>query len=106
MVEKPINYKEQDLVEFAAEHITLPGRDIEDIANWDANEVAEALANEIDTWLDNIELTDRQFKDLIEVLEQLIVKYESEISDRVQAYIEECKNASNDYYEKLVGLYV
>ena len=105
MVEKPINYKEQDLVEFAAEHITSTGRDIEDIANWNANEVAEALANEIDTWLDNIELTDRQFKDLIEVLEQLIVKYESEISDRVAQYIAECEDNSKSYYERLAGMY-
>lgn len=105
MVEKPINFKNWDLVQFAAEHITSTGRDLETIANWDINEVAEALANEIDTYVDTIELSDRQFSDLIEVLEKLVAKYESEISEKVSEYIAECEEASKNYYERLAGMY-
>lgn len=106
MITKPENFnKAWDLVEFAAENITTSGADIESIVNWTAEDVAEDLANEIDTWCDNIEFTDRQYKDLIEVLTKLVKKYESEISERVQKYVDECEDNAKEYYLETVGRY-
>lgn len=88
----------KDLVEYAVDYIVDCDKDIEELHNWDAFSIAEQLAQEIEINLTDIEFTDKQYNELLEMLEKFIKNHEEEIDSRLDQYIEECISESKNYY--------
>lgn len=85
-------YNEKDLVEYAFDYIVDSDTDIEELHKWDAFSIAEAIGADIEAQLTSIEFTDKQYGELLEMLEKMVKMHEEEIDSKIDQYIEECTN--------------
>lgn len=88
MVDYPMNYKKQNLVEMLVDYIIAVGR----LDDWDKIDLGEWLTIEIDEGVKTFRLTDEEYKALASNLDAWIKKtYGEEIQDAINNHMEEAK---------------
>lgn len=102
MVDYPLGYKKQNLVEMMVDYIIAVGR----IDDWDKVDLGEWLAIEIDEGVKTFRLTDEEYKALAKVLDVWVKKtYGEEIQSAINKHMEEAKEEVKERLALMSDLY-
>lgn len=102
MVDYPMNYKKQNLVEMLVDYIIAVGR----LDDWDKVDLGEWLTIEIDEGVKTFRLTDEEYKALASNLDVWIKKtYGEEIQDAINKHMEEAKEEVKERLALMSDLY-
>lgn len=102
MVDYPMNYKKQNLVEMLVDYIIAVGR----LDDWDKIDLGEWLTIEIDEGVKTFRLTDEEYKALASNLDAWIKKtYGEEIQDAINKHMEEAKEEVKERLALMSDLY-
>lgn len=102
MVDYPMNYKKQNLVEMLVDYIIAVGR----LDDWDKVDLGEWLTIEIDEGVKTFRLTDEEYKALASNLDVWIKKtYGEEIQSAINKHMEEAKKEVEERLALMSDLY-
>lgn len=102
MIDYPVNYKKQNLVEMLVDYIVAVGR----LDDWDKVDLGEWLAIEIDEGVKTFRLTDEEYKSLADVLDVWVKKtYGEEIQSAINKHMEEAKEEVKERLALMSDLY-
>lgn len=102
MIDYPVNYKKQNLVEMLVDYIITVGR----IDDWDKVDLGEWLAIEIDEGVKTFRLTDEEYKALADVLDVWVKKtYGEEIQSAIDKHMEEVREEVKERLALMSDLY-
>ena len=102
MIDYPVNYKKQNLVEMMVDYIIAVGR----LDDWDKVDLGEWLTIEIDEGVKTFRLTDEEYKSLSDVLDVWVKKtYGEEIQSAINKHMEEAKEEVKERLALMSDLY-
>lgn len=102
MIDYPMNYKKQNLVEMVVDYIIAVGR----IDDWDKVDLGEWLTIEIDEGVKTFRLTDEEYRSLADVLDVWIKRtYGEEIQSAINKHMEEAKEEVKERLALMSDLY-
>lgn len=102
MIDYPVNYKKQNLVEMVVDYIIAVGR----LDDWDKVDLGEWLTIEIDEGVKTFRLTDEEYKSLADVLDVWVKKtYGEEIQSAINKHMEEAKEEVKERLALMSDLY-
>ena len=102
MIDYPVNYKKQNLVEMMVGYIIAVGR----LDDWDKVDLGEWLTIEIDEGVKTFRLTDEEYKSLSDVLDVWVKKtYGEEIQSAINKHMEEAKEEVKERLALMSDLY-
>lgn len=102
MIDYPMNYKKQNLVEMVVDYIITVGR----IDDWDKVDLGEWLTIEIDEGVKTFRLTDEEYKSLADVLDVWVKRtYGEEIQSAINKHMEEAKEEVKERLALMSDLY-
>ena len=102
MIDYPVNYKKQNLVEMMVGYIIAVGR----LDDWDKVDLGEWLTIEIDEGVKTFSLTDEEYKSLSDVLDVWVKKtYGEEIQSAINKHMEEAKEEVKERLALMSDLY-
>lgn len=102
MIDYPMNYKKQNLVEMVVDYIIAVGR----IDDWDKVDLGEWLTIEIDEGVKTFRLTDEEYKSLADVLDVWVKRtYGEEIQSAINKHMEEAKEEVKERLALMSDLY-